>query len=467
MQTDSWVQEIQSAHIVGIGGIGTSGLARILKDRGIRVSGSDVVANVITHDLRAEGCTVHIGAQDGSALPDAVDVVIRTVAATPEANAEVALAVTRGVHMVTYPEALGELTRQYRTIAVTGTHGKTTTSAMIAKILIDAGYDPTVLVGAKLPFLQGSNARSGSGDWFVIEADEYRRAFDHYWPEMICLTNAEYDHPDAFSSEEELFQAYAEFLQHLPQDGLLVMNVDDRGSSIVAQQAKTNADTILTSVTGSSQAAVAADSIEATESSTRAMIGSTRLELSVPGEHNVANALQAIAVADHLDIDRATSTRALRSFSGAWRRFEQRGTIENAVVIDDYAHHPTEIRATLAAAQQRYPHKTIVAVFQAHHHDRLARLLDDFAQAFDDADEIMVLPTYHVAGRQTGIRDAHDELFQKLSDRYVHVRDVESLEAAAQHLQERISTQDDLAVIVMGAGDSTLVSDQLLAASSV
>ncbi len=452
----------RSVYFIGIGGIGLSGLARLYSAAGARVSGSDREASVVTDELEATGVHVAIGVQDASALPNDVQLVVRTVAAAPGSNAEVDEALKRGVQVQTYPEALGELTRSARTIAICGTHGKTTTSAMIAQILLDAGLDPSVLVGSRLPFLDGANARLGKGDVFVIEADEYRRAFDHYWPEVTVMTNVEFDHPDAFVDEAAVRDAFRDFLGHLTPDGLAILNVDDPGTEAVSDGLSEETASVLVSFAGDARAALVPEELILGAQETSFRIGKTRFALHVPGKHNVANALQAVAVADHLEIPRTQTAASLAKFTGTWRRFELRGERNGAPVIDDYAHHPAEIRATLQAARQRYPDRTIICVFQPHHRARLSGLLQDFSEAFSDADEVVLLPTYHVTGREEGEPDEIQTLVEKLEARKPgKVRFVSTFEEAAETVIPEMNVR--AAVFVFGAGDITKLPNLLLA----
>ncbi|MCA9376130.1 MAG: UDP-N-acetylmuramate--L-alanine ligase [Candidatus Doudnabacteria bacterium] len=454
---------VQRVHITGIGGIGTSGLAMLLAESGIQVSGSDVVRPPFLDSYPEEMFAVSLE-QDGSALPKEIDLLVRTVAAEPGSNAEVDAALERGIPVKTYPEVLGELTKKFRTIAVTGTHGKTTTSAMIGKVLLDAGLDPSILVGSFLPYLNGKNARLGSGDWLVIEADEYRQAFHHYWPEVAVVTNVEFDHPDAYEDEAAVQDAMVEFLQHVPSGGLLVLNVDDKGSNAVEARLEGDADVVLTSVQDDLRAAIVPESLSLGPAASEFSVGSTAYTLRVPGQYNVANALQAIAVADHLEVSRADSAKSLGGFQGTWRRFQLRGTRDGADVIDDYAHHPTEVRATLSAAKQRYPDKRVIVVFQPHHRARLQGLLDEFATAFTDADEVLLLPTYHVEGREEGIEDQVTVLYDKLETSGVHVRFFQTFVGVAGAVIPQLS--EDVVVLTLGAGDVTQVPDLILGESA-
>ena len=454
------IPNTKRVHFVGAGGIGMSGLLRLLHASGHAVSGSDAASSKVTEDLVASGLDVFIGEQDGSFLPDHVDLLVRTVAAEPGKNGEVDLAIERGIDVKTFPEVLGELTRNRKTIAVTGTHGKTTTSAMISKILLDAGFDPTILVGSRLPFLEGSNARLGEGEWMVIEADEYRRAFDHYWPRIAVVTNAEHDHPDAYSTPESMFEAYREFLSHVEDDGLIVLNADDAGTESVTSNLPETAAVLLASAKGSDRAALVPDDVSYDGGTTTFCVGKTPFELSVPGEHNVSNALQAVAVADELEIPRETSSAALASFEGTWRRFELRGNKDGSDIIDDYAHHPTEITATISAARQRYPDKRAVVVFQAHHRARLQEFLGAFGDALSLADDVILLPTYHVEGREEGLEDRIGDVREALERDGTLVSYAESFEDAVEIVLPKLD--DDVVVLTLGAGDVTRVSEMIL-----
>lgn len=333
-------------HFLGIGGIGTSALAQYYLAEGHDVSGSDLVSSEITDFLEKKGAKLL------KQIPKDVDLVIYSPAVSnPPAGAK------------SYPEALGELTKKYFTIAVSGTHGKSTTTAMIALILIKAGLDPTVIIGTKLKEFGNSNFRAGKSRYLVIEADEWQASFLNYWPKIIVLTNIEREHLDYYKNMNHILKTYRKFISHLPEDGLLI---DAREYSLKQKEAKR-----------------------------------LRKILKIPGEHNIYNALAALNTARALGISDQISFKALSEYKGAWRRFE---IIKNKkfTIINDYAHHPTEIRVTLEAAREKFPNKKIWCLFQPHQYQRTFYLFDDFVKVFSKApiDKIIITDIYDVVGRE-------------------------------------------------------------------
>jgi len=325
-------------HFIGIGGIGISALARYYLEKGNKVLGSDLVSSEITKALKKAGAKIFIGEHKVKNLAKDVDLVVFS-RAVPKDNPELKQAKKSGIECQTYPQALGELTRKYFTIAVSGTHGKGTTTAMISLILIKAGLDPTVILGTKLKEFGNSNCRVGKSKYLVIEADEYRSSFFNYWPKIIVLTNIEKEHMDYFQNLNHILKTYKEYILHLPKDGLLIANRDDKNVRHITCNMKH----------------VTLYSLRQKETRTLKKI------LKIPGEHNISDALAALAVARFLKIPDKASFKALSEYRGAWRRFEiQKAKILNSkfcTLISDYAHHPTEIKVTLQAVREKFPRK--------------------------------------------------------------------------------------------------------------
>lgn len=327
-------------HFIGIGGIGVSGLASIFLEKGLKVYGSDLSESEITEALRRKGAEIFIGHQRENL--GQVDRVVYSPA-IPKNNPEFLKAKEVGIPCLSYPEALAEFSRGYLTIAIAGTHGKSTTASMIAQILIAAGLDPTFIIGTK------PGSRLGRGRYLVIEADEYKRSFLNYYPDLLVITNIEADHLDYFKDLADVNSAFQQFKK--------------QAKKIVSWADK-------------------------------------KIKLQVPGKHNQKNASAALAVARELGIDEKTARKALFEFKGVWRRFETRGEFNRAIIIDDYAHHPTEIKATLQAAREKYPKKELVAVFQPHQYQRLQKLFADFASSFKEADKVIITSVFSVPGRE-------------------------------------------------------------------
>jgi len=369
-------------HFVGIGGIGVSALARYYLEKGHEISGSDLVSSEITACLKEKGVKLFIGKHKIENLAKDTDLLIYSPA-VPENNPEIKKAKKLGIKCQTYPQALGELTKQHFTIAVSGTHGKSTTTSMIGLLLVKAGLDPTVIVGTKLKEFGNSNCRVGKSKYLVIEADEWQASFLNYWPKIIVLTNIEKEHMDFFKDMDHVFEVYTKYLNNLPKDGILVANKDNQNVRKIAEK-----------IPGSKYY-----SIEQKESE------KLRSILQIPGEHNVSNALAALLVAQILEIPDQVSFESLGEYKGSWRRFEIKQLIINKkqiTIISDYAHHPTEIKVTLKAAREKYPDKKIWCVFQPHQYQRTYYLWDDFVKTFRQApvDKLIITDIYDVAGRE-------------------------------------------------------------------
>ena len=398
---------------IGIGGIGMSGLARLLKAQGKEVSGSDSVRSTTIDELEEEDFGITVG-HDAHHLDPETECVVYSEA-IPETNRELQKARELGIPTLTYFQALGEASRDYRVIAVAGSHGKTTTTAMLALILEAAGKDPTVIVGSKLKEFGNKNVRVGESDLFVVEACEYRRNFMSLRPDLLGITNIELDHLDYFKDQDDYENAF---------------------NALAAQ---------------SKEVLWPDDSSE------------YEGEVGVPGQHNLSNAGLAAALARRLGCPENAIATALREYQGAWRRFEYKGdTLYGAKVYDDYAHHPTEIEATLEGAREKFPDARIVAVFQPHQYSRTAALFDEFAGAFSDADEVIIPNIY--AARDTDEDKAAtsaEELAEAIADQHDNAHHEAGLENTASYLEDTLEEGDVL--IVMGAGDVNKIIPMLLA----
>lgn len=366
-------------HFIGIGGIGVSALAKYYLEKGNEVSGSDVVSSSLTDDLAKRGAKIFIGPNTVENIKD-YDLVIHSPA-VKSSNPEITEAEFKGIKILSYPQALGELTKEYFTIAVSGTHGKSTTTSMIALILTEAGLDPTVVVGTKLKEFGDSNFRMGKSKYLVIEACEHEASFLNYWPKIAVVTNIEEDHLDYYENIENIKKAFNEFVSHLGNDGILVK----------LKEAEIQTDKKIIEFSLSEEKDV---------SKLRGIV-------KIPGDHNILDALAALKVARLLNISDDVSFSALSKYMGAWRRFEET-QFPNFVLIDDYGHHPTEILATLKGARQKYPDKLIYCVFQPHQYQRTFLLFDDFVKTFKEiidnklVDKLFLIDIYDVAGREGG-----------------------------------------------------------------
>lgn len=376
---------MSKVHFIGVGGIGVSALARYYIKEGWKASGSDLAESEITKDLEKIGLKFFKG--EKTLLDKNKPDLLIYSPAVKEENLELIEAKRLGIKCLSYPEALGELTKEYFTIAVCGTHGKSTTTAMVSLILVSGGFDPTVVVGTKIKEFGDSNFRRGKSQYLVVEACEHMESFLNYWPKVIVLTNIEADHLDYYKNMENIKKAFKRFIGHLPSEGLLIYCSDDKNARLAAKEFKRkNFQTF-------------GYSLKQVEAKKIAEI------LKIPGNHNISNALAALEVGRSLAIPDKINFRALSEFRGAWRRFEEniiKIGKKKMILVSDYGHHPTEIRVTLEAAREKWPNKFIRAVFQPHQHLRTHQLFKDFVKVLRKApiDEIIITDIYDVAGRE-------------------------------------------------------------------
>ncbi|HLQ31755.1 MAG TPA: UDP-N-acetylmuramate dehydrogenase [Chloroflexota bacterium] len=408
-------------HFVGVGGIGMSGLAKILLEDGYTVSGSDLSLNRNTDELQALGGHIFQGHRAEQA--EGAELIVVTSAAAAD-NPEVRWGLEHGVPVAKRAVFLGQLMGQKWGVAVSGTHGKTTTTAMVATILLNAGLDPTVACGGDL-LATGSNARLGRGPHFVAEADEFDRSFLQFPAKTKVITNIEADHLDLYGTMDALIEAFHEFAA----SGTVVLNGEDPHTTAIAREIGPRAVTF-----------------------TASEGAPPGLRLAVPGQHNVANALAALEVAELIGVDRGAAIEALNGFLGTRRRLQTIGCAAGVEVIDDYAHHPTEIRASLRALKERRPSR-LICVFQPHLYARTKDLFEEFTDAFGDADELIVVDTYSPAGREEAREVTSEDLARATGARYVP-----ALEEAAAAVQAPAGS----VVVAMGAGTITRLPNLLL-----
>ncbi|MGN6359558.1 MAG: UDP-N-acetylmuramate--L-alanine ligase [Thermomicrobiales bacterium] len=447
-------------HIIGIGGIGTSGLARVLQRWGYRVSGSDAVASDVTAALAAEGIAVTIGHRADAVA--GADLVVYSAAVRDE-NPELAAARAAGTPVTKRAVLLGMIANARDGLAVAGTHGKSTTSAMLAKICVDAGRDPSFFVGAVLQDF-GTNARPGDGELVVVEADEYDRSFLQLSPRVAIVTTVEHDHPDIYPTYQDVQAAFLAFLAQVRPGGAILYSADDPGAvALVGQVAPAPGVTII----GYGRAAEAAWRIvpdgAGGETVLRDSVPVATLTLTAPGEHIRRNALAALAAAAAVGIAPAVAAVSLAGFSGTGRRFERKGEARGITVVDDYAHHPTEIAVNLRAAREHFSGRPVWAVFQPHTYSRTQLLLREFAEALALADRVVLLDIYAARERDT-LGVSADDLAALLPDPARVLRAQGPAEATAL-LLDRWRAGDlpaGAVVLTLGAGDVTKIGDALL-----
>ncbi|MFL5404243.1 MAG: UDP-N-acetylmuramate--L-alanine ligase [Myxococcales bacterium] len=446
-------------HFVGIGGIGMSGIAELLLNLGYGVSGSDLKESETTQRLAQLGGIIHIGHRPENVARD-VDVVVTSSAVRRAMNPEALAARARGVPVIRRAEMLAELMRLKDAVAIAGSHGKTTTTSLITTVLDHAGLHPTAVVGGKLNAF-GSNAKLGRGEWIVVEADESDGSFLHLTPTIAVITNVDAEHLDHYGTVESLQQAFVDFADRVPFYGLAVMCLDHPTvQHLIPRISKRHVTYGI-----SPQADWRADDVRLSAFTAKFCVSHRGkklgdVSLRMVGAHNVLNALATCAVAHELGIPFPKTSEALSMFAGVQRRFTVRGEAQGVMIVDDYGHHPAEIRATLAGARASFPQKRIVCAFQPHRYSRTRDLLGDFATAFNDADLLMLTEIYaageepipgvsgsrlHEAVRACGHRDAW------------FAPDRSSL---AQVLRDKLRDGD--LVLTLGAGDITHLGEELL-----
>jgi UDP-N-acetylmuramate--alanine ligase len=447
-------------HFVGIGGIGMSGIAELLLNLGYGVSGSDLKESDITRRLGSLGGAIHLGHRAENVAPD-VDVVVTSSAVRRSENPEAIAARARGIPVIRRAEMLAELMRLKDGVAIAGSHGKTTTTSLIATVLEHGGLQPTAVVGGKLN-AYGSNARLGKGEWIVVEADESDGSFLHLTPTIAVITNVDAEHLDHYGTVEALQQAFVDFADRVPFYGLVVVCLDHPVvQHLIPRLSKRHVTYGI-----SPQADWRADDVRLSQFRAKFTVSHRarrlgEVSLKMIGAHNVLNALAACAVAHELGISFNKTAEALGEFAGVQRRFTVRGEARGILLVDDYGHHPAEIRATLAGARASFPQRRIVCAFQPHRYTRTRDLLGDFATAFNDADVLLLTDIYaagedpiagvtgsklHAAVRACGHRDA------------TFVPDRSTLAAALMK-----SVREGDLVLTLGAGDITHAAEELLA----
>ncbi|MGD9028527.1 MAG: UDP-N-acetylmuramate--L-alanine ligase [Anaerolineae bacterium] len=444
-------------HLVGIGGAGLSAIARVLLERGVSVSGSDLVITPVAEALARDGAEVFRGHHANNV--DGADLLVFS-SAVPEENVEIQTARGAGIPVLGRPAFLRRLMEGRQGIAVAGTHGKTTTTAMIAYILLHAERDPTFIVGGVIAGLE-TNARAGSGSLFVIEADEYDCTFLSLRPEVAVITNVEHDHPDCYPTFADFRAAFEAFAELVPTGGLLASCWDDPvAREIGASQADRKPVIFFGLESGArwraeeiqANFAGGVDFLAVQDGETRGLI-----RLRVPGAHNALNALAALAIVEFLDVPFRVAREALTAFRGVARRFEVKGEADGIVVVDDYAHHPTEIQATLLAARERFPTSRIWAVWQPHTYSRTKELLGGFLAAFSKAEHVIVLPIY--PARETDTLGISARQVVDAMD-HVDARAAESMDEAVTWLGTEVQPGD--VVLTLSAGDGNRVGEWLL-----
>ena len=445
-------------HFIGIGGISMSGLAEILIKNGYTVSGSDMKSSHITNKLKEEGAEIYIG-HDGDNIKD-VDLVVYTAAISFE-NPEYIKSKELNIPLMDRAEFLGQIMKDHKyNVAVAGTHGKTTTTSMLAHIVLKEDVDPTILIGGELDAI-GGNVLAGHSEYFITEACEYKASFLKFFPYIGTILNIDADHLDYYRDINHIKDTFKKFINIIPKEGYLVANVEDENVKTILHEENYSC-TILTY--GINDGMLRATNIIyntlgcATFDVYKDDSLLFQINLNVPGEHNVLNALASIGTALILDFSKDSITSGLSSFGGTHRRFELKGVKNGVTVIDDYAHHPTEIKATLSAAKN-YPHKKIYCVFQPHTYSRTLSLFDDFSNSFYDMDNLILADIYAAREKDTGVISS-DMLGDKIREHHVNCINIHNFDEIVDYLNLNLKEGDIL--LTMGAGDVVNVGEMFL-----
>jgi UDP-N-acetylmuramate--alanine ligase len=448
-------------HFIGIGGIGTSGLAKLLIKHGAHISGSDMSEGTVLKELSELGATISMGHRAEN-MPEDADAVIIS-AAIPASNPELARAGEKGKKIYKYAEMLGKVFDKYTGIAVCGTHGKSTTSAWTAVALEKAGLNPSFIIGADIPQLSGSSG-AGSTKWFVAEACEYDRSFLNLHPQIAVMLNIEADHLDYYRDEDEIVDAFADFARNIRPGGVLVANGRDRNIARILRRPGLTAKVVTFGLDLSCQfTAVNPELIDGLYHFDILYEGKLfgKTHISLPGLHNIENALAVVAILTEAGLPPQRICELLPEFTGTDRRLMFKGKISDITVMDDYAHHPTEIRASLAGIRQRYQPRQLWCVFQPHQYSRTRFLLDDFAESFKLADTTIVPEIYFVRDTaESKNKVSAEALVERIRQSGSDALFINDFGGILEHLQKHVQPGD--LVVTMGAGTIWKVADEYL-----
>lgn len=446
----------KKVHFIGIGGISMSGLAAVLLNNGFKVSGSDSKESKITNSLKEKGAEIYIGHKRENLQN--VDLVVYT-AAIPSDNPEILEAKENNIHLMDRAEFLGLIMKGHKyNVAVAGTHGKTTSTSMITNITLKGNLDPTILVGGELDII-GGNYRIGSSDYFVTEACEYKESFLKFYPYVGIILNIDADHLDYYRDLNHIIETFKKFSTLIPEDGYLIGYNGDKNVRGILEEAKCN-----TLSYGLEDADVTAKNIEFNNKGCATFTVNKKGEdlftvsLNMPGTHNILNALSTICVGLIFNIPFEKIAEGLNECKGAHKRFEYKGEIDGITIIDDYAHHPVEIQATLNTAK-KIPHGKTYCVFQPHTYTRTKTLFDEFTTAFKDSDELILMDIYAAREKDTGLVSS-DELGDAIRKTGLKCTNVHSHDEAVSYLK-KVAKKDDM-ILTVGAGDVVIVGEKFL-----
>lgn len=480
------LSKIRKIYMIGIKGVGMTMLAQYLAENGFKVSGSDVEEKYMTDKVLKKAGIKVIEKFSVNNIPKDSDLIIYSTAYNSKTNVEVAKALNSKTKTLTYAKALSELFNQKRGIAVVGSHGKTTTTAWLGYVLAKAGFKPNVMVGARVPQFNGTSL-VGLSDYLVAEIDEYQNKLKYFNPKIVLLNNIDYDHPDFFPTKEDYKQVFVEFIKKIPSNGFLIANNDDRITRSISQVnckgkvitygIKEVADYIAYDIVYENgkqyfKVKFGVDDEDFSEKKppsgfeshlvADSLLGDFSIQLV--GKHNISNALAVIATCVELGVELVNIRKYLEEFKGTARRMEVMGKFQGATIIDDYAHHPTEIKVTLAGVRKLYPKNNLRVVFHPHTYTRTKVLLDDFAHSFVDADEVIVLDIYGSAREKQGGIHSRDLVF-KIKEQGTRNKEqvvvyIPTLKECEEYLRENIERGD--IIILMGAGDVFRIGENLV-----
>ena len=422
-------KQIKKAHFIGIGGIGVSALARMMLLNKKKVTGSDISSGHALERIKKLGAKIFIGHKKTNLAKD-IDIIIYSPAIEKN-NPELIQAKKLSIPIYSYPEALGLISKNKYTIAVSGTHGKTTTTSMLAELMISAKKNPTVIVGGFLR-KQKDNFISGNSKYFIVEACEYKKSFLNLFPDILIITNIDNDHLDYFKNIKNIQKAFAELIKKVPQDGLIICNPEGKNTKQALKISKTKVKII--------------DYTKEKE-----------LKLKVPGSYNLQNAKAVLVVAKAINIKEQKALELLKKYAGTWRRFEYKGAWRGALIYDDYAHHPTEVKAILKAMREKFLNKKIIAVFQPHLYSRTKLLLNDFAKSFNCVDDIIITDIYAAREKDNKSIHAKDLVKAIKTDSVQYISDFKDI---VKYLRK--NANKDNIIITIGAGDVYKIGERLM-----
>ena len=445
------LSRIKKIYFIGIKGSGVVALAEILQRMNKAISGSDTKEKFFTDEILKKKLFVKFHEEFSEKhITNDIDLVVYSTAYNESNNREFMAAKAKGIEMISYPELLGHMFNQKYGIAVCGTHGKTTTTAMLAECLKEAGLDPTAVVGSLVKKWRGA-ALAGRSEFMVIEADEYQGKLGYYNPQAVILTSVDWDHPDFFETYDDYKKTFVSFVKKIPKHGFLVVCGDRSDTLEIAENA--NCKKITYGFGKDNNLKIKNHELKDGKQFFNLWLNDKNLgefELELPGQHNVLNAAAAVAMAHQFNAGMDKVRQALANFEGTSRRFEYIGTRNGAILIDDYGHHPEEIKATLRAAREFFPKRRIWCVFHPHTFTRTKALLSEFAQSFSDADRVIILDIYGSARETQGGVHSRD-LVEKAKLFHKNVEYIPTIDEAVEHLKDEIGRED--LVIAMGAGN--------------